>query len=138
MVTAFRLYLLRATYLMIFLFLTTQIWPQVIDQATRYPLMSGVARCLLAAMAPFFLLGLRHPLKMLPVLLFELAWKAIWVAAVGMPLWFAHAIDASNYATFKACLIGVIVISVVIPWPYVIDAYFRAAGDRWKRAPSGA
>jgi len=133
MVSTFRLYLLRASYLMIFLFVTTQIWPQLIG-ATRYPLMSGVARCTLAAMAPLVLLGLRYPLKMLPILLFELFWKAAWIGAIGMPLWLAHRIDASNYETWKACWFGVILCLVVIPWRYVIDEYFRAAGDRWKLA----
>ena len=39
------------------------------------------------------LLGIRYPLQMLPVLLFELAWKLIWVAAVVQPLWTAHQMD---------------------------------------------
>jgi len=93
MVTTLRLYVLRAAYLMVFIFLTTQIWPQLVG-ATRYPLMSGVARCTLAA--------------------------------IGMPLWFANGIDASNYETFKACWAGVILCLLVIPWRYVIDNYLRA------------
>ena len=42
-------------------------------------------------------------------------------------------IDASNYETFKACWFGVILCPIVISWPYVIENYFRAAGDRWGR-----
>lgn len=133
MVTTLRLYLLRAVYLLITLFLTTQIWPQLIG-ATRYPLMSGVARCTLAAMAPLMLLGIRYPLKMLPIMLFELFWKSIWLAAIGIPLWSANRLDADSFETFKACLIGAIICVVVIPWPYVINNYFRAAGDRWRNA----
>lgn len=133
MVTTLRLYLLRATYLLVFLFLTTQIWPQLIG-ATRYPLMSGVARCTLAAMAPLMLLGIRYPLKMLPILLFEWFWKAAWLVAIGMPLWFANRIDAANFETFKACWFGVLLCPAIIPWRYVVDTYFRATGDRWRSA----
>ena len=98
--------------------------------------MSGVARCTLAAMAPLMFLGLRYPLKMLPILLFELFWKAIWLGAIGIPLWFANRIDASNYDTLKACGSGVILCLVVIPWRYVIDNYVRATGDRWRPVSS--
>jgi hypothetical protein len=65
---------------------------------------------------------------------FELTWKTIWAAAIGMPLCFAHPIGASTIETFKACWFGVILLSVVIPWPPVTDSYFRSTRDRRKRA----
>ena len=133
MVTTLRLYLLRAAYFMIFVFLTTQITPQIIMRGTQYPHMSGVARALLAALGLLALLGIRYPVKMLPILLFELAWKAIWVLAVGLPLRMANRLDPGQAQTFVDCTFGVIFCLVVIPWPYVFNTYVRAAGDRWKR-----
>ena len=35
---------------------------------------------------PWFL-GIRYALQMLPVLLFEIAWKLIWMTVVVLPLW---------------------------------------------------
>ena len=138
MLTTVRLYALRAAYFMIFIFLTSQILPQVITRGTQYPHMSGVARALLAALGLMALLGVRYPVKMLPILLFELTWKAIWVFAIGLPLRLANQLDAGQAQTFVDCTFGVVFCLVVIPWPYVIDTYFRAAGDRWKRAGSAA
>jgi hypothetical protein len=66
------------------------------------------------------------------VLVFELAWKAIWLAAVGLPLWSAGPLDADAMETGKACLFGVILMLLVIPWPYVLANYVRRPGDRWK------
>ena len=133
MVSTFRLYLIRVVYLMIFIFLTSNIWPGIIHHAKTWSLMNGVAHCLLAAMAPLFLLGLRYPLRMLPVFLFELSWKSIWLVAIGIPLWSAHQMDADTAETFKACAIGVVLCVIAIPWGYVFANFVKSPGDRWKR-----
>ena len=138
MFTTLRLYLLRASYFLIFIFLTTQVLPQVIERGPQFPHMSGVARALLGALGLLALIGVRYPIKMLPILLFELAWKAIWVLAIGLPLRIANKLDAGQAQTFIDCTFGVVLCLVVIPWPYVIDTYFRAKGDRWKRARPAA
>ena len=65
---------------------------------------------------------------------FEFTWKTIWAAAIGMRLWSAHPIGASDIETFKASWFGLTLLSVVIPWQRVIDSYFRSKRDRWKRA----
>ncbi len=57
------------------------------------PLMSGVADSLLGALALLCILGLRYPVKMLPLLLFETAWKTAWLLGFALPLWLAHRID---------------------------------------------
>ena len=131
MVSTFRLYLLRATYLMIFLFVSTSFWPSLIHPSSKWTLLSGVARCFFAALGPLVFLGLRYPLKMLPVLLFELLWKATWLAAIGIPAWMNHQVDADMYETIKACALGVILFPAVIPWPYIWEQYVKAPGDRW-------
>ena len=60
-------------------------WPSLIRHDRSWPLMEGVATCMLVAMSLLALLGLRYPLQMLPVLLFEVAWKLIWLGAVVLP-----------------------------------------------------
>jgi hypothetical protein len=133
MISTFRLYLLRATYLMISLFLVTQIWPLLFHHRP-WSLMHGVAVSLLAAMAPLMLLGLRYPLKMLPILLFEFFWKTIWVVAIGLPLWSTGQVDADTFETIKACGMGVVICPIVIPWGYVFANYLKPQGDRWSTA----
>jgi hypothetical protein len=78
-------------------------------------------------------LGIRYPLQMLPMLLFELLWKAIWLLAVALPLWSAHHLDPDTMDTVNACLMGVVLCLIVIPWPYVLANYAKKPGDRWKR-----
>jgi hypothetical protein len=76
-------------------------------------------------------LGLRYPVQMLPVLLFELTWKAIYLIAFALPLWSAHQITGAVAEDIKAVVMVVIFIPL-IPWRYVFAHYVRKRGDRWK------
>jgi len=130
-ITTFRLYLMRGLYLLIFAYLSTSIWPLLVHHRPWDDLMHGVAISLLAALGVLMALGIRYPLQMLPVMLFEFVWKAVWVAAIGLPLWRAGTLDADAAETFKACLVGVILVPLIVPWPYFWANYIKAPGDRW-------
>jgi hypothetical protein len=69
---------------------------------------------------------------MLPVLLFELIWKSIWLLTVALPLWSVHQIDADTWESFKACLMGVVICPIAIPWGYVIANYVTRPAERWR------
>jgi hypothetical protein len=94
--------------------------------------MNGVACSLLAAVSVLAAVGIRYPLQMLPILLFELVWKTIWLIAVALPLWSANQIDARTWGTVQDCLFGAILIPL-IPWRYVISHYVTKPGDPWTR-----
>ena len=130
-VSTFRLYLMRATYLLISVGLAFTIWPQVIRHPTPWPLWHGVGCSLLGAVSILAAFGLRYPLQMLPVLFFELVWKSIWLIAIGLLLWSAGQMDAENWETAQNCLMGVIV-PFVIPWRYALANYVLKPGDRWR------
>ncbi len=131
-VSTLRLYLMRATYLLIVVGLGTTIWPGIIQRAIGGDPTSGATPSLLAAVSVLAALGIRYPLQMLPVLLFELIWKSIWLIAVALPLWSAQQLDANTMETVYACLMGWVIFPLVIPWPYVIANYVKKKGDRWR------
>jgi hypothetical protein len=130
-VSMLRLYALRAAYLLIVVGLGVTIWPGLIHHENPWTLMQGVVCCVLAAVSLLAVLGLRYPLQMLPLLLFELVWKSIWLIVVALPLWSADQMDAATSETAVACLMGVI-FPIVIPWPYVFANYVTKPGDRWR------
>jgi len=107
-------------------------WPAIINHTSAWPLMNGVVASLLAAVSVLAVLGIRYPLQMLPLLLFELVWKSIWLIAVALPLWSADQLDAATWKTTKECLFGLILMPIVIPWPYVLSRYVKRPGDRWR------
>lgn len=132
-VSLFRLHVLRAAYLFVFVGIALTIWPRLLSPPPQWPLMNGVVCSLLGAVSVLALLGLRHPLRMLPVLLFELTWKAIWLIAVALPLWRAGALDAETMATVRDCVPAVVLL-VAIPWRYVASLYLTQPGERWRPA----
>ena len=136
-VSLFRLYALRAGYLLIAVGVAATVWPIVINHSPQWPLMNSVACSLLAAVSVLAAVGIRYPLQMLPVLLFEIVWKSIWLIAVALPLWSANQIDARTWETVSDCLVGAILIPL-IPWRYVISQYVTKPGDRWRRTAGTA
>jgi hypothetical protein len=128
-----RLYFLRFGYLLMAVGLALTKWPLIINHDVPWPLTEGVVTCMLVALSLLSFLGLRYPLQMLPILLFELAWKFIWVTVVALPLWTSHQIDPATLNVFYSCLVVLIVLAV-IPWRYVVAHYVTSQGDRWLRA----
>ena len=133
-VSLFRLYLLRAMYLLIAVGLGITIWPGILSPPENLSHMGSVVRSVLGAVALLAVLGIRYPLKMLPLLFFELLWKSIWVLAFGLPLWSAQKLDPDTQETLKACLMGVVLVPLVVPWGYVFRHYLKAGGERWVKA----
>lgn len=130
-VSLFRLYLLRAGYLFLGAGLAAWKWPLFIHHGTPWTPMEGVVDCMLAGLSIVALLGLRYPLQMLPVLLFESAWKLIWLSYVALPLWSAHRMDPATRQLAGECLL-VVVILAVIPWRHVVRQYVVKRAERWK------
>jgi hypothetical protein len=132
-ISTVRLFVLRATYLLVAVGLGLTIWPLLIQSATTPPEhYKGVVRAILGAVSLLALLGIRYPVKMLPLLLFELAWKTIWVVVIGYPLWRSGQMDADTHETWFACWMGVVIFPIAIPWAYVWRHYLRAPGERWQ------
>ena len=134
-VSLVQLYLLRAGYLLLVVGLGTSVWPAMLQHQpwtlTLSP-FNGVGNSMLAAMPILALLGIRYPLKMLPLLLFEISWKAIWLAMVAVPLWLSHSpIDPNVSQTITACLM-VVIYPIIMPWRYVFTTFALQPGDRWR------
>ncbi len=130
-VSLFRLYTLRACYLIMAAGLAVYVWPVVLHHTPEVAIAKGVQVALLAGLGATAALGLRYPVQMLPVLIFELVWKAIYLIAFAFPLWSAHQVTAAAAEDIKAVLMVVIFIPL-IPWRYVFANYVMKPGDRWK------
>lgn len=124
-----RIYVLRATYLLLVIGLGGMIVPEVVS----HPVISrGVIPSLLGAVWVLAFVGLKYPLKMLPLLMFEFAWKSIWMLAYGLPQWYAGQLPATFAEDSFNIGVGVILMPLVIPWGYVYRHYVKQSGARWR------
>lgn len=126
-----RLYMLRAVYLIIAVGLGMVVWPGIVHHDKPWELMQGFVNCMLAAFGLLCAVGVRYPLQMLPVLLWELLWKTLWLAIVALPAWRAGHMDQAMMENVFACLL-VVMIPIAMPWGYFVDHYVKRPGDRWR------
>jgi hypothetical protein len=142
-VSLFRLYLLRAAYAVLAIGLGSAQLPLFLHH-DHWAEPTGVAHCFLLALAALAIVGVRYPLQMLPLLVYELLWKSIWLVGIALPLWLANQVDADTRKAFFQ--IGpVIVLIPILPWRYIFQNYIAKPGDRWtnrapvasERAPAG-
>lgn len=116
--------LLRAGYLLLIVGLGLTVWPAILDPAKTWAPDRGVIVAMLGAVSLLALVGLRHPLRMLPLLFWEIAWKTLWLLRIALPRWADGSLDAAAAETAMECLMAVL-IALVIPWDYVLRAYIR-------------
>jgi hypothetical protein len=134
-VSTFRLYLLRAMYVFVAVGLAIfKLGPAILHPENLSP-QDGVILSVLGAFALLAVVGIRYPLKMLPLLFFEFVWKSIWVMAFGLPLLLSGGLHPNvsfgGTETLINCLLGIVLVPIVVPWGYVFTHYLKAPGDRW-------
>jgi hypothetical protein len=132
-VSLWQLNLLRVGYLVMGGGLAVVKWPLLFNHGP-WELKEGTVECMLVAMSVLALMGLRYPLRMIPILLFEVAWKLIWLGVVALPLWLDNnELDGATREQTGAVL-WVVKIIAVIPWRHVLAQFVMAPGDPWRRS----
>jgi hypothetical protein len=123
-VSKFRIYLLRAFYLMIIVLLGIDVWSEIFAHKDLWQPLPGVAYSFWGAFTLLAILGLLHPLKMIPLLLVQFSYKIIWLIIVAYPLWTVNQLKGPTAEEMTTVmLLGFVIDLIVIPWPYVLESY---------------
>ena len=135
-----RLYLMRSAYLFNAVVIGFGAWSELTNQrrliigGKPWDLIYGIAFSLYAAYALLMLLGVRFPVRMLPLLLLQIIYKTIWLIAVGYLLWSAGRLNPTAIESIKFFASIVVLDLIVIPWPYVFEKYaktiFKPEGEQ--------
>jgi hypothetical protein len=129
-VPLWRLYVLRALYAILAVGQGSIQLPLFLHHA-HWTVTSGAAHSFLLALALLSLVGLRYPLAMLPLLIYELLWKLIWLSGYALPLWLANQVDADTRQSFFE-IAPIVIIIPLLPWGYLLSNYLKKPADRWR------
>src|SRR5262245_24917014 len=89
------IYLLRFLYLLIVVFVGSESWTAIFTHQGQWDHVKAVAFCVWAAYSTLSILGLINPLKMLPLVMFTIFYKSIWLIIVAYPLWSTNRLAGS-------------------------------------------
>ena len=135
-VSVFRLNVLRAYYALMALGSFAVFWPGLIRHSHEWGIANGAQYSLLGALAPLALAGLRYPLKMLPLILYEFLWKFVWFVCIVAPLYSAGQMKDLVWSNVFACAIAIVLTPLVMPWSFFWRNYVAAPAERWRSRAS--
>src|SRR5688572_33081966 len=69
------------------------------------------------------ILGVFQPLKMLPIMIFVVFYKSVWLLFVAYPLWAAGQLAGSPVEGMAKIFMWVPIAIVAVPWKYALDKY---------------
>ena len=134
-VAIWRINVLRFLFLLMALVMGSVVWRQVLFESADWEWNRGLAKSMLAALALLSLLGVRYPLQMLPLMLYEIAWKTTWLLFIALRAWLNGKWNTNIEALFHDC-IGIIVAYFIVPWRYVWQRYFAQPAEPWRKGGS--
>jgi hypothetical protein len=122
-VALWRINAMRFLFLLMALVMGSVVWSQLLFESADWPAWRGVAKSMLAALALMSLLGVRYPMQMLPLMLYEIAWKTVWLILIAGRAWMAGKWTADIEGLFYDC-VGIVIAYFIVPWRYVWARYF--------------
>jgi hypothetical protein len=124
------IYLLRSIYFLMLVFVGSDSWMSIINHQGPWDHVRAVAFCVWAAYSTLSLLGLIHPLKMLPIMLFMILYKSLWLIVVAYPLWKAGTLASSPANEMAHVFMWIPLPIIAVPWKYVFRNYVM-----WSKRP---
>ena len=120
-------YLLRALYFLMAVFLAMDVWSYIIPHQGSWEPKEAMVWSVWAGFSTLAILGVFHPVKMIPILLLEIFYKSLWLILVAYPLWRAGTLAASPAAGMTYVFLPVIIVILIMPWGYVFRNYVIGA-----------
>jgi len=85
--------------------------------------MNAIAWCTWAAYSTLSLLGIFHTLRKLPIMLFMVFYKGLWLIVVAYQLWKTNTLKGTEAEELASIFIWIIIPLLFIPWKYVFQKY---------------
>ncbi len=103
------IYLLRLLYSLMFVGVALEAWGTIVTHQGPWDHTKAV--------------GLIRPLRWLPIVIFMIFYKTLWVIVVAYPLWRVGALAGSPADEMAHVFVWAPVITLIVPWVYVFKHY---------------
>lgn len=122
-VRPFQVWGLRLFCLLMLVFVVPEAWGVLLRHQGPWDPLHAVAFCVWATYPALAVVGLFRPLRWLPLMLFVLGYKILWLAFVAWPLWRAGTLAGSAAAPMVPAFAPLLPLALVVPWGYVVRKY---------------
>jgi hypothetical protein len=116
-------FLLRVIYLLMCSLMARTAWSNILGHQGAWEPYRAMADCVWAAYGTLALLGLLQPLRMLPIVLFMIFYKSLWLVVAALPLLRAGTLAGSSAEELTWIFLGAPVFALCVPWGYVVRQY---------------
>lgn len=117
------IWLMRVLYLLMSTFLAMDVWGYVLGHRGVWASQEALAWSVWAGFSTLAILGVFHPLRMIPILLLKIFYKTMWLILVALPLWRAGTLAGSKVEENTYVFLLVIIPYLILPWGYVFRTY---------------
>lgn len=117
-VRPFQIWGLRVFYLLMLVMVAPDAWGALLRNQEPWDPIRAVALCVWATYPALAVFGLFRPLRWLPLMVFTIGYKTLWLAFVAWPLWTAGTLAGSSAEGIAYAFAFTPVLAAVVPWGY--------------------
>jgi hypothetical protein len=117
------IYLLRLLFFLVVVFVASDSWSAILKHQGPWDHVKAAAICMWASYSVLSIFALINPLKWLPIVMFEIFYKIIWLIIVAYPLWSTNRLSGSPAEEMTYAFLWVILPIVAMPWGYFFRTY---------------
>ncbi|SNC77547.1 hypothetical protein SAMN06265337_4135 [Hymenobacter gelipurpurascens] len=121
------IYRLRLLFTLVFFFLTYESWAHILTHRGPWDNANAAAWFMWGSYSVISVIGIRRPLKVRPIVLFEVVYKVAWLSVVAYPLWVKQELIGSPAESMTRVFIWVVLPIVAMPWRYFLRTHVWGA-----------
>jgi len=135
-VRPFNLWGLRLFFLLMLVLVTPTAWGVLLSHRGAWDPLQAVTWAVWATYPALGLFGLLQPLRWLPIMIFTIGYKAIWLALIAYPMWRAGTLAGTQTGAIAQSFLALPLLAAVVPWGYAWRTYVRLPRHAANAAPA--
>ena len=117
------IYVLRVYFALMFFLMGHTAWTKVLTHSGEWEPINAVTWCVWAGYATISFIGIYNTLKMLPIAVFMVFYKTLWLIVVAYPLWISNKLKGSAPDELANIFVWALLAIPFIPWKYFFKNY---------------